>query len=164
MKNVSTGRLGFTLIELLVVVLIIGILAAIALPKYQKAVERARFVEYLEWARRIYQAEQTFYLANGSWCSDFQALPVDFPSGTKYVMGDFGNATLPNGTTFGFNKNNTTIQFEYKETPLQMSLSGGSVLCYYNTGDKEARKDVCQKIAPAGVKCKTGNCCQVAKF
>lgn len=65
MKNVSEGRLGFTLIELLVVVLIIGILAAIALPQYQKAVEKSRVVEAIQNMQILQKNVDLFLLNNG---------------------------------------------------------------------------------------------------
>ena len=66
---------GFTLIELLVVVLIIGILAAIALPQYQKAVEKARLAEALTRIPAIEKAMDLWALEHGYDEVDFFAQP-----------------------------------------------------------------------------------------
>ena len=72
---------GFTLIELLVVVLIIGILSAVALPQYQKVVEKARMVEAVSIVRSIANANQVYYMATGQYAgiSDLELLDVEIP-------------------------------------------------------------------------------------
>lgn len=63
-------RKGFTLIELLVVVLIIGILSSVALPQYQKSVDKSRLAALWPSIRAYYDAHEICRLEKGAICSD----------------------------------------------------------------------------------------------
>ena len=64
MKTTNTRR-GFTLIELLVVVLIIGILAAVAVPQYQKAIWKSRLAQWDVMFDAGRKAIEAYLLENG---------------------------------------------------------------------------------------------------
>ncbi len=71
---------GFTLIELLFVGLIIGILAAVALPQYKKAVTKSRISALMPIAQSIANAQETYFLEEGNYTRNESDLAVDIPA------------------------------------------------------------------------------------
>ena len=95
MKN---SKKAFTLIELLVVVLIIGILAAVAVPQYQKAVDKARASELFAIVKNLKVQQEVFYLANGHYAADCEELGADLPSGFEEDPSETGKYLLTKGS------------------------------------------------------------------
>lgn len=111
---------GFTLIEMLVVVLIMGILASVALPQYQKTIVRSRATEAIMTARSIIASQNR----------SLDAYPND-PVNTRSAL----DISLPDGTWINDNTYITNL-FQYTLTNDAVTvkpISGASyILTLYN--------------------------------
>jgi len=92
---------GFTLIELLVVVLIIGILAAIAVPQYFKVVEKGKFAESMQWINSLKGAQERYLAKNGFYFSGAvtsTSYDVNLGGMSNFSSGNISSSNTPDWT------------------------------------------------------------------
>jgi type IV pilus assembly protein PilA len=112
-KTQDQGSQGFTLIELLVVIIIIGILAAIALPSFLNQASKARQSEAKIYTGSMVRAQQAYYLEKQQFAPDLPTLATGIPATTanyKYAStgapkGSTGTAINAISTAFSLNQN-----------------------------------------------------------
>ena len=77
LNKIKLFNKGFTLLELLVVVVIIGLLASIALPKYKKAIWKSKTSTLIQYAKQMGEAQNRYLLNYGTYTDDFNNLDID---------------------------------------------------------------------------------------
>ncbi len=125
-----TNRKGFTLIELLIVVVIIGILAAIAIPKFAATKDKAKLASVKTDVRNTETAEEA-YFSDFSTYGDFTQLQA--ASNFTLSTGNTGTV-VPNASGYTVTYNNTTISTGITTCHVQVGAGAttgvdGVILC-----------------------------------
>jgi prepilin-type N-terminal cleavage/methylation domain-containing protein len=92
--NKKRDNEGFTLIELLVVIIIIGILAAIALPSFLNQANKARQSEATTYVGSMNRGQQAYYLEKGQFAAKLVELELGIPEKTEFYDYKVGNVTI----------------------------------------------------------------------
>ncbi|WP_428044651.1 type IV pilin protein [Candidatus Avelusimicrobium fimicolum] len=168
---IKNNNKGFTLIELLVVVLILGILAAMAMPQYFKAVERSRMTEAVTLLSNIASAQQRKYLQINAYSGKYKGLDVtpkgEFSSDdtTFFTKGSTGNGfdIALSGTTYSAGKATATRKANGK-TGQENGLNYNYKLSRYYASDltqcdgtDDNGKALCADFC--GIDTPTASCC-----
>lgn len=154
--NAILGRKGFTLIELLVVVLIIGILSAIALPKYEEATERARIAEAITMTKIIGRANQRYFLATGEYADHIDKLDIEIPGESVYGTGTGNRVQTKHFIyTAGDAPNRIYISIAQRvpinqRFSLFMTKTDQRIHCSLNSAPTDIQRKICAQIEANG--------------
>jgi prepilin-type N-terminal cleavage/methylation domain-containing protein len=83
----SRGRKGFTLVELAVVIIIIGILASFAVPRFLDSVERSKAGEAFNYLSAVRSAQERYQVRQGTYADDISKLDIQMQEPKYFTVG-----------------------------------------------------------------------------
>jgi len=87
---------GFTLVELAVVVVIIGVLAAFAVPRFLASVERSKAAEAFNYLASIHSSQERYHARQGTYAADLASLDIELVDPEYFTV---GTVAVPSGET-----------------------------------------------------------------
>jgi prepilin-type N-terminal cleavage/methylation domain-containing protein len=123
------SRRGFTLIELLVVVVIIGVLAAIAIPKFQSTKGKANAASLKSDLRNLATAQEAYFYENLIYTTSTNALNLNLTTGVTVTWGTVGAAGWSAKVTHPLAYPIECAMFIGGVPPLPPAMVEGQLLC-----------------------------------